>query len=409
MNSPATYGELMAIARTSTARAGKSIATTPLGSPAAARALLAARAAVIAATRDQARALFGPARIDAVTSGNPQRNRPGRSTAVVRDERSRTFLAWTDHCDRLITAVPTTAPVVDAVSDAVVSDEHAATGQYRRAATAVRAATDLLATYRARSDMDLRLPPAGDAALFEPLRIAEALTGHHVYAPCRQAGMPAKDINKLLPLGATEEWARATRALALALPQTAPTLEAVAAAGVIRTDRPSTEWTDRITRLPARLRTLATTGPIGVDTMVRAAHAGLVSHYLRAAAGHAPEANPWFEVREQLRQWRSPITVDPIINADVTRLSALARDAHQHPDTPASLHLTRAALTTTGVVDDLAELANRLMPTVDRWHEAKPTHAYLQRMRTPPYIAWRPTEAPMVWPTKAPSTAPPSI
>ena len=62
-----------------------------------------------------------------------------------------------------------------------------------------------------------------------------------------------------------------------------------------------------------------------------------------------------------------------------------------------------------GAVDDLVDLANRLMPTVDRWVAAKPSPTYLVRPNAVPYIAWRPTEAPIPWPTTGVSIAPPTV
>lgn len=403
----ATYGELMGAARSSIAATGRHLALTPLPSPEAARAVIAARAAVVAATREQAIALFGPARIDAVTSGNPVRQRPGRSATVVRDQRSMRFLAWT------------LAAVTGAVTGAVVGptddtnnlldsgDSCAPARAYRRAAQLTRAATDLLDTHRTTTEPRV---VASDAGILEPLRIARMLTDPHVlYARCRQAGMPAKDINRLLPLRAEAHLTATTWDLAAALPARPSWLENVPIAGTIRTDTPVHEWTDRITQLHTRLRAIAATGPVGITTMKAVAAAGLVSHYLRTLDGTASVDNPWFNVVNQLRAWHSPVPIDPRIADDSRRLQDLARAARNNPDTPLAGSLATAATAASAAVDDLVDLANRLMPSVDRWVAAKPSPSYLVRPNAVPYIAWRPTEAPMTWPSTAAPSAPPAV
>ena len=193
----ATYGELMGAARSSVAATGRLLALHPLLSPEAARDVISARAAVIAATREQAIALFGPARIDAVTSGNPVRNRPARSAAVVRDQRSMRFLAWTMAADTIATTGG-----LNQVHDLQVLDDSCAPARgYRRAAQLIRAATDLLDTHRTTTEPRV---VASDAGILEPLRVARMLTDPHVlYARSRQAGMSPKELNRLLPLRAT--------------------------------------------------------------------------------------------------------------------------------------------------------------------------------------------------------------
>ena len=403
----ATYGELMGAARSSVAATGRHLALTPLSSPDAARAVIAARAAVIAATREQAIALFGPARIDAVTTGNPVRNRPGRSATVVRDQRSRAFLAWTLAADTIAVTGAVVGPTDDTDKLLDSGDSCAPARGYRRAAQLIRAATDLLDTHRTSTEPRV---VASDAGILEPLRIARMLTDPHVlYARSRQAGMPAKDVNRMLSLRAEAQLTQGTWDLAVALPARPSWLENVPIAGTIRTDTPAHEWTDRMNRLPARLRAIAAAGPVGISTMKSAAAAGLVSHYLRTLDGTASLDNPWFPVVEQLRTWHSPLPLDPRIAGDSRRLQELARTARNSPDTPAAASLAAAATTASAAVDDLVDLANRLLPTIDRWVPAKPSPGYLVRPNAVPYIAWRPTEATIPWPTTAVLMAPPAV
>ncbi|MDQ1250426.1 MAG: hypothetical protein QG597_4805, partial [Actinomycetota bacterium] len=403
----ATYGELMGAARSSIAATGRHLALTALPSPEAARAVIAARSAVIAATRAQAIALFGPARIDAVTSGNPVRQRPGRSATVVRDQRSMRFLAWTMAADTIATTGTLPRPIDDRDNLLDSDDSCAPARGYRRAAQLIRAATDLLDTHRTTTEPRV---VASDAGILEPLRIARMLTEPHaLYARSRQAGMTAKSVNRELPLRAEAQLTQATWDLAVALPARPSWLENVPIAGTIRTDTPAHEWVDRITRLPARLRAVAAAGPVGINTMKAVAAAGLVSHYLRTLDGTAGLDNPWFCVVEQLRPWHSPVPIDPGIASDSRRLQELARSARYSPDTSPVGSLAAAATATAAAVDDLVDLATRLMPSVDRWVPAKPSPSYLVRPNAVPYIAWRPTEAPIPWPTNAASIAPPAV
>lgn len=400
----ATYGELMGAARSRIAATGRHLALTPLPSPDAARAVIAARAAVIAATREQAIALFGPGRLDAVTSGNPRRQRPGRSPIVDRDLRSMRFLAWTMAADTIATTVD-----IKEVDDARNLDEPCVPARgYRRAAQLIRAATDLLDTHRTTTGEPRVM--ASDAGILEPLRITRLLTDPHVlYARCRQTGMTAKDVNRALPLRAEAQLTTTTWDLAAALPARPSWLEHVPMAGTIRTDTPAHEWTDRTTRLPARLRAVAATGPVGVNTMKAIAAASLVGHYLRTLDGTATVDNPWFPVVDQLRAWHSPVPIDPRIADDSRRLQEFARTARNSPETALAGQLATAATATSAAVDDLVDLSNRLLPSVDRWVAAKPCPSYLVRPNAIPYIAWRATEPPMTWPTTAASMVPPSV
>lgn len=403
----ATYGELMGAARSAIAATGRHLALTPLPSPEAARAVIAARAAVIAATREQAIALFGPARIDAVTSGNPVRQRPGRSATIVRDQRSMRFLAWTMAADTIATTGTLPGPIDDRDNLRDSDDSCAPARGYRRAAQLIRAATDLLDTHRTTTEPRV---VASDAGILEPLRIARMLTDPHVlYARSRQAGVTAKDINRLLPLRAEAHLTTTTWDLAAALPARPSWLENVPIAGTIRIDTPVHEWTDRMTRLPTRLRAIPATGPVGITTMKAVAAAGLVSHYLRTLDGTATVDNPWFPVVEQLSTWHSPVPIDPRVAEDSRRLQELARTARTSPDTPLAGQLATAATASSAAVDDLVDLSNRLMPSVDRWVPAKPSPSYLMRPNAVPYIAWRPTEAPIPWPTTAVSMTPPAV
>ena len=185
---------------------------------------------------------------------------------------------------------------------------------------------------------------ASDAGILEPLRITRMLTDPHVlYARCRQAGMTAKDVNRALPLRAEALLTTATWELAVALPARPSWLENVPIAGTIRTDTPGHEWTDRITRVTARLRAIAATGPVGITTMKAVAAAGLVSRYLRTLDGTAVVDNPWFPVVEQLRAWHSPVPIDPRV----------ADDSHEL----AGLHLEMDVLEDAGVAVALAQAA----------------------------------------------------
>lgn len=232
---------------------------------------------------------------------------------------------------------------------------------------------------------------------------------HVLYARCRQAGMTARDINRALPLRVETEFTQATWDLAAALPARPSWLEQVPIAGTIRTDTPAHEWTDRVNRLPARLRAIAATGPLGITTMKAVAAAGLVSHYLRTLDGTASLDNPWFPIVDQLRAWHSPLPIDPRIADGSRRLQELARTARNSPSTPLATSLAAAATATTTAMDELVNLSNRLMPNVDRWVPAKPCPTYLVKPNAIPYIAWRPAAPPMAWPSTVASMTPPAM
>ena len=395
MSTPATYGELMHATRRAVLSAGQQLARHPLASPDDAAAVLAARGTVIAAIREQVISMHGPARL-AAHHWRPARTRAACATRIATvpitlDDATQSLTDWTDLTQQLIDATPPSP-----------NPPPPAAAPYLSAARAIRAATDLLHTYRTTTHLAQPRPDADPAALLEPLRIAEALADTHVlYTRCRHAGMPAGDVDTALPLPAITTWAHTTRALALHLPAPVTDLSDVPTAGTIRTAQPGTEWSDRITRIAARMRALTDEHALTVTTLARVAGVGLVSHYLRQDPHGANEVNPWFAVCTQLGEWSATTPVDPLIDGDARDLLALARTAQREPGSVHAHQLRRAAHRTVDVVTGIAVIANDAMPTIDRWIPATPTPAYLRTVKAPPYLAWRPTEEPMPWPTPA--------
>ena len=397
MTAPLTYGELMHDARRHVAAATTYVLLTPMPDADSARAVIAARAAVLAAVREQVVSLYGNARLAAVSQDQPLRSRPARNSFIdPRTAQTRRFKQWADLARRLTAAHP---PLGDLATGYLPADE------YARAARLIRAASDLLDTHRTTTQLTPRTL-ATDAAILEPLRIAEALTtSHHLYARCREAGMPASDVDRALPLALQQAFADKTLDLALMLPAQPSWLDNVPVAAAIRTDTPPHEWADRLARLPRRLATVAALGPVSIETMKAAASVAMYTHYLQAVDGSVSGPNPWIPIVAELRQWHSPLPPDSVILTDATRLDTLVRAARADLGSDATRRLAAQATASAPALDTLASTANRLLPTADRWIPARPVPGHIKVPHAPPFVAYRPTAVPTLWPT---ATLPPA-
>ncbi len=408
MSEPATFGTLMdeAVARHDAAQ--WRIITCRFVDEAAARAAVAARAAMLRALREQVEFIREFPTVEDLRAHNyidgqafyrtyspPEGNSRTRYYAPREIDRGRAFLPgriaaverWTSAVDSLVGCAP-----ADDGSRSPAAD------RYREATRLIRAATDLLGTHRTIESLPRRSPDFGSSRPALELALVASEGSHFLMTRAHQAGARAKEIRAWLPIGQDLQLHDASAALLTFTPEIPDRLPATRLAGTVRADTLAHEWSDLIDRVAARLDRLASSTEVNVRTMGYVAFVALVNDRLTGGR----DAEQWRAVVDQLRAWRGVSPADPRIAEDQRRLRSIALQISADPRSPQARDVVASALLSRVAVDAMARTANTIMPSVRRWQpvDHKPTPAYLQEVKAGPnLIKFAPTEAAQLWPT----------
>lgn len=410
MSDQASFGELMDAAAARQDAAQWRIITTRFVDEAAARATVAARAAMLAALREQVMSMrefptvkdlqaydLVDGRVYSRASTPPPGSRRTRFYEASSIARGRTQLsARTATVERFrdsIEAIVAVAPVDD-------GSPSPAADRYREACQLIRAATDLVDTHRTIESLPARAPDFGCSRPALELAVAASDGSHFLMTRAHQAGVRAKEIRAWLAFGHDVRLHDASAALLTFTPATPHELPDTRLAGTVRADTLAHEWSDRVDRVAARLTRLATTTAVNVRTMGYVAFVALIND--RLAGGD--DAEQWRAVVDQLRAWKGVSPADPRIVEDQQRLRSIALQVSSDPRSPQTHDVLAAARLSRDAVDSMATTANAIMPSVRRWVpvDHRPTPAYLQEVKAGTnLVRFAPAETAQLWPTSS--------
>lgn len=405
-----TYGELMDAARRAAHQGMNALARDRLPGAATAQATLTARARLLAGLGAHATALIGPVRVQAWRASAPHRHTSdARTPAVV------AALAWIDALEARAGTLDTNPDQTHAAGPTTGAGTSALT-HWRQAAALVARASDLVATHRdptgaLRQGAPAELAQAGLGPLLATTtRLVTVVAGTEPLAlRCREAGMPRAMLDAHLPVGdrlLDDTWALA-RTLRFADTAIA---DLTLARPPIDATGPADEWTQRMTRVHARLHRHVTSGHVSVRTLHDIARLALVTSHVLDTSGrhdHAAQASvtdQWRTVLMHLDPLRGVTRPDRVLRHDVDRMLHLARPATTAANPAQQQALLHAITASVPVVNACSALAERaLARSTDTWTPAPPRRGYLPDLHQPGQAATRapPLEAP--WPRTGPT------